>query len=301
MNPHTLKERLRGVLAFTPTPFTQDDRLDADGLAAHVDYLARRGAGAIVVCGGTGEFFSLDLDEYRAAIRIAAEAARGQVPVLAGIGHATRTACQLAEYAAAVGVAGLLIHPQYFVEAPDDGLVLHYQTLARATGLGLIVFSTKHAPVTPDLVKRLAEIEQVVAFKDESGDLAVFRELVRGLGSRLVWINGMGELYAGPYFTAGAQAFTSGIVNFAPQITLSVWRAGVAGRADELRDLIEHKVKPLAALRERKRGYAIAVVKEAMNLLGLPGGTVRPPLVPVAREDRDELRRVLIRLELLQE
>src|SRR5437588_464927 len=103
MTPTELKQRLRGVLAFAPTPFTGDDRLDGDGLGRHVDFLCRSGVGAVFVCGGVGEFFSLDPDEYRACMHIAVEAAAKRVPVVAGIGYSTRTACQLAAYAATVG------------------------------------------------------------------------------------------------------------------------------------------------------------------------------------------------------
>ena len=299
MHPRELQRRLRGVLAFTPTPFAPDGELDRDGLARHVDFLCRSGAHAVVACGGVGEFFSLDLDEYRVVIRTAAEAARGRVPVLAGIGHGARVACQLAAYAESVGVDGLMIHPPYFIEPPEEGTVHHYRALAQATGLGMMVYSTKGAVATPPLMRRLAEIDSVVAMKDEHGDLKLFAEIVDGLGNRMAWVNGMAEPLAAPYFAAGAQAFTSGLVNFAPRITLAVWEAGAAGRWAELQELITHKVRPLAALRERRKGYAITVVKEAMNMLGLPGGAVRSPLVPLAREDREELRAVLSALDLL--
>jgi dihydrodipicolinate synthase/N-acetylneuraminate lyase len=146
---------------------------------------------------------------------------------------------------------------------------------------------------------RLAEIDHVVALKDEHGDVAMFAEMVRRLGPHLAWINGMAEMHAAPYFKAGAQAFTSGIINFAPPLTLAVWDAGAAGRWDDLAALLDRAIRPLAELRQRRRGYAIAVVKEAMNLLGLPGGAVRAPLTPLAPADREDLRRVLIGLNLL--
>jgi dihydrodipicolinate synthase/N-acetylneuraminate lyase len=78
-----------------------------------------------------------------------------------------------------------MIHPQYFVEASDEGLALHYAALAHATGMGMLIYSTKGSPVTPVLVRRLAEIDQVVALKDEHGDLAAFTEMKRA-GPRLV-------------------------------------------------------------------------------------------------------------------
>ncbi|MGH2405783.1 MAG: dihydrodipicolinate synthase family protein [bacterium] len=301
MSADDLKRRLRGVLAFTPTPFALDERLDVDGLARHVDALVRSGVHAVVVCGGVGEFFSLSLDEYRTAIQTAVKAAGGRVPVVAGIGHSTRTACELARYAESVGTDGLMINPFYFIEPSEEGTVRHYEAIARTTRLGMIVYSTKGAVATPALMARLAEIDTVVALKDEVGDIRMFLETVERLGPRLAWINGMAEMLAAPYFAAGAQAFTSGLVNFAPGISLAVWEAGAAGRWGELHTLVAHKVRLLAALRERRRGYAITVVKEAMNLLGLPGGTIRLPLVPLAPEDREDLRTALKDLGLLKE
>src|ERR1700694_3056585 len=127
--PAELKNNLRGVLAFTPTPFTTAGTLDGDGLARHVDFLCRSGVHAVFVCGGVGEFFALDAGEYRDCIRIAVESAARRVPVIAGIGHDTRTACGLAAYAEKVGADGLLVHPFYFATPPEDGIVCHYAAL----------------------------------------------------------------------------------------------------------------------------------------------------------------------------
>jgi 5-dehydro-4-deoxyglucarate dehydratase len=300
MTPDELKQRLSGVLAFAPTPFTAEDRLDCDGLARHVDFLCRSGVGAVFVCGGVGEFFALDPDEYRTCLRTAVEAAAKRVPVVAGIAHGTRTACQLAAYASAVGADGLLVHPFYFAAPSDDGIVQHYQALAKAASLGLVIYHTREAVYVPALVERLAENELVVALKDEVGDLKSFLEMRARLGERLAWINGMAELLVAPYLAAGAQAMTTGIVNFAPQLSLAVWQAAVAGRHAELDQLLNTKIRPLARLRERRKGYAIAIVKEAMNLLGMSGGSVRLPLTPVQPADRAELRLTLQQLGILQ-
>jgi len=299
VKPSELKAKLRGVIAFTPTPFTPDDQPDLDGLAKQVDFLVTSGANVVVVCGGVGEFFSLEIDEYRDCIKTGVEAAGGRVPLLVGIGHSTRIACGLAEYAASVGASGLMINPVYFIQPSEAGMLRHYRALAAASGLGVMMFSTTGAVCTSAVVERLAEVEEVVALKDEYGDLKLFIETRERLGERMTWINGMAEVLAAPYFGAGAQAFTSGIVNFAPQLTLDVWKAGAAGDWDELHRLVATKIRPLARLRERQRGYHITVVKEAMNLLGLPGGCVRSPLTPLAAADREELKQTLVALGLL--
>jgi 5-dehydro-4-deoxyglucarate dehydratase len=299
MKPSELKHQLKGVMAFLPTPFTSDDQLDGDGLARQVDFLCRNGAHVIVVCGGVGEFYSLDMDEYRTCMRVAVEAAQRRVPIIAGIGHTTRTACQLAAYAESVGAAGLMIHPFYFVKPSDDGFVQHYRALSHATSLGMIIYHTHEAPYTLAQVERVAEIETVVALKDEHGDLKLFLDMRARLGNRLAWINGMAELLLAPYLAAGAQAMTTGIVNFAPKLSVGVWEAGIAGRMDELDDWLVNKIRPLAMLRAKKPGYAIAVVKEAMNMLGLSGGCVRSPLVPMLAEDKEALRKTLVAVGLM--
>jgi len=300
MDPQELKGRLRGVIAFAPTPFTKDDRVDYDGLASQVDFLCRSGADVVVACGGVGEFYALELDEYRQCISVATEAAGGRVPLLAGIGHSTRIACQLAEHAQNAGVDGLMINPLYFIEAPEAGLHRHYSELARAAGLGMMMFSTKGAVYSPAMVERLAEIDEVVALKDEWGDLRLFIETKERLGDRLAWINGMAEVMAAPYFAGGAAAFTSGIVNFAPALVRSVWHAGAAGEWDCLNELVATKIRPVARLRQRAPGHHITVIKEAMNMLGMPGGEVRAPLVPLSGADRADLRQALVDLDLLQ-
>jgi 5-dehydro-4-deoxyglucarate dehydratase len=301
MSPDQLKQNLRGVIAFTPTPFHDDERVDYDAFAQQVNRLIINGAHVVVVCGGVGEYVSLTIDEYRECISVAVEAAGGRVSLLAGIGHSTRIACDLAEYAATVGVSGLMINPLYFIEPPDAGLVNHYQAIASASNLGMMIFSTKGQVYGPDLVEQLAEIDEVVALKDEWGELKLFIETRERLGDRLAWVNGMAETLAVPYFAAGAQAFTSGLVNFMPNIVLDVWRLGSIGNTVALESLIAEKIRPIAKLREKRKGYSVAVIKEAMSVLEYCNNTVRSPLMPLLDEDREELQRILTDLGILTE
>lgn len=299
MKPEELKERLRGVLAYPPTPFTASQELDVDGLTDQIRYLAASGVGAVVVCGGVGEFYSLEIDEYKTCIRTAVEASAGRVPILAGIGHSTRIACQLAKHAAAVGADGIMINPPYFVDPSEDGLVAHYEAIARASGLGMMIYSTRHLNYSLDTMRRLVRIDEVIALKDEYGDLRLFGQMVEGFGSRLAWINGMAETLALPYCAAGAQAMTSGLVNLAPGLSLALWQAASNGRREEVERLLSRSLRPLLDLRDKRRGNQVPILKEAMNMLGRPGGTVRSPLLPIGPRDREELHDVLSHAGLL--
>ena len=292
MTPGELRAALRGVIAFAPTPFTEDDRLDLDGLARIVDDLVASG-GPVAVCGGVGEYPALDLDEYRAAMRVAVETAAGRVPVIAGIGHGVRIAAGLAADAARAGIDGLMVDPFWFAEPSLDGLVAHHRALADASGLGLIVFSTKGQQYHLDQLLRLAELDGVVALKEEAGDAALFAAARERIGNRWAWINGMAELHVAKYAAIGADAFTSGLINVAPQLTRDVRDAAAAGRWDAVAELVE-RIRPFSALRAKAPGYSTAVIKEAMAMLGRPGGgRVRPPMARLASADREHLRELL--------
>lgn len=292
MTPDELRPLLRGVIAFAPTPFTEDDRLDEDGLARIVEDLVASG-GPVAVCGAVGEYPALDLDEYRAAMRVAVTAAAGRVPVIAGIGHGVRIAAGLAADAARAGVDGLMVDPFWFAEPSDDGLVAHYRALADASGLGLIAFSTKGQQYALDQLLRLAEVDGVVALKEEAGDAELFAAARGRIGARWAWISGMAELHVARYAAIGADAFTSGLINVAPELTRAVRDEAAAGRWDRVGELVE-RIRPFAALRAAAPGYSTAVIKEAMAMLGKPGGgRVRPPLARLAPADREHLRELL--------
>src|SRR5262245_48019640 len=102
--------------------------------------MCRSGVHLIVCAGGVGEFYSLNLEEYRKLIRTAVQSAQGRVPVLAGIGHSSRLACELARFAEAEGVSGLMINPFYFADPDLEGLYRHYEALAKASTLGQVIF-----------------------------------------------------------------------------------------------------------------------------------------------------------------
>jgi 5-dehydro-4-deoxyglucarate dehydratase len=294
LTPSELQQQLRGVIAFVPTPFRTDEALDLDSLAAHLDFMCRSHVQTIVVCGGVGEYFALDDAEFGEVVRTSAAVVGGRASLLAGVGASTRRACALAECAASAGVDGLMVNPVHFLRPSEEGWFAHYRALAQAAGLGLMVFSTAGVSYAPDSLERLAEIPEVIAFKDELGDLKLFGELVERLGDRLTWINGMAETWLAPYVSLSAQAVTSGMVNVVPDLSHAIWDAASTSCWRELQKLLGGGPRALARLRERRNGYPIMVIKEALNLLGRPGGGAgRLPLLPLAEADREDLRSIL--------
>jgi 5-dehydro-4-deoxyglucarate dehydratase len=113
------------------------------------------------------------------------------------------------------------------------------------------------------------------------------------VGDRLAWIGGIGDDCAPAYFAIGVQAYTSSISNVAPKLSLKIAEAGLKGDRNTMNDLMRKYVLPLYALRDKKKGYEVAVMKKMMDLLGLPGGPVRPPLVAVTADEAAEIKKLV--------
>lgn len=296
--PEELKARIQTVIGFPVTPFTRDLSLDLDGLRKNLRTMADSGIEVAVVCGGTGELYSLTPDEHRACIRAAAETVGGKMTIIAGVGYGVTIATALARQAQESGADGILMLPPYYTNADPAGMYAYYQAVAASVQLGVFPYARDWAVLSPDLVARLAEIPNVVAFKDGQGDLRAFSRIRHHVGSKIVWLGGVGDDMVGGYFAAGAQGFTSSISNFMPDVALQLLHAARAGRFAEVQRITAEKVQAFYDLRVRRRGYEVAIVKEAMNLLGMPAGPVRPPLIDVAPDDRQALASILDRIGL---
>jgi 5-dehydro-4-deoxyglucarate dehydratase len=112
-------------------------------------------------------------------------------------------------------------------------------------------------------------------------------------GDRLVWFGGLGDDCAPGYFAIGVQAYTSSISNISPQLSLALADAGISRDFVHLNELMRRYVHPLYALRERSKGYEVAIMKAAMEILGKTAGPVRPPLMNCQPSDIEDLRRLM--------
>jgi 5-dehydro-4-deoxyglucarate dehydratase len=113
------------------------------------------------------------------------------------------------------------------------------------------------------------------------------------VGERLLWIGGAGDDLVGAYYSTGIRTFSSSIATVAPALSLKLHELAEADDSEALAELLETCVIPLYALRSRRRGYEVSAMKALMDMVGLNGGPVRPPLVNVTAEELDELRAIL--------
>ena len=293
MSPKQLCSNLKGVIGFPVTPFKEDNSLDLKGYRKNLSYMLEQPMCAIVAAGGTGELYSLTPDEVRRVVEVTIEEVGGSVPVIAGVGFAGGLTKLLASQAADCGADGVLAFPPYYPNADMKGLVDYYASIAEASGLGVLVYSRDWAHFTPAQAEQLAEISNIVAWKDGSADIRRYQMIRERLGDKLHWIGGAGDDMVAAYYGIGVRAYTSSISAVAPKLSVKLHDLGVAQAGDELNHIIAEHVVPLYALRTRRKGYEVSAMKAMLNMLGLCGGVVRPPLVEVSETERKELQNIL--------
>ncbi|MFF7543103.1 5-dehydro-4-deoxyglucarate dehydratase [Streptomyces canus] len=285
----------RGVLSFPLTSFHDDGTLDPDGFRAHVAAQIATGPGALFPACGTGEFFSLDEDEYRQVVTIAVEEAGGRLPVVAGTGYGWAQAVRFARIAEEAGADALLVLPHYLVAAPQDGLVGQLEQIAARTRLPLIAYQRGQVAFGVDAFRRVAEIPGVIGLKDGHSDLDRLQRLTLAAPEGFLFFNGAStaEIQARAYATVGVPAYSSAVHAFAPEIANAFFTALRDGDDGTVEKLLRDFYVPLVELRDRVPGYAVSLVKAAARLRGRPVGPVRAPLTDPTAADLADLERLL--------
>ncbi|MEU1704234.1 5-dehydro-4-deoxyglucarate dehydratase [Streptomyces sp. NPDC005706] len=285
----------RGVLSFPLTAFHDDGTLDPDGSRAHVAGRLAAGPGAVFPACGTGEFFSLDEEEYRQVVTIAVEEAAGRVPVVAGTGYGWAQAARFARIAEDAGADALLVLPHYLVAAPQEGLAAQLERLAERTRLPIVAYQRGQVAYTVTSLRRIARIPNVIGLKDGHSDLDRLQRLTLAAPGDFLFFNGAAtaEIQARAYATVGVPAYSSAVHAFAPEIAGAFFTALRDGDHAATGKLLRDFYVPLVELRDRVPGYAVSLVKAAARLRGERVGPVRAPLTDPSPADLAELRTLL--------
>ncbi|MFE6172105.1 5-dehydro-4-deoxyglucarate dehydratase [Streptomyces sp. NPDC056464] len=285
----------RGVLSFPLTSFHDDGSLDPDGFRAYVADRLATAPGALFPACGTGEFFSLDEDEYRQVVSIAVEEAGGRVPVVAGTGYGWAQAVRFARIAEEAGADALLVLPHYLIAAPQDGLVAQLEHIAARTRLPLIAYQRGQVAFTIGSLKRIAGIPGVIGLKDGHSDLDRLQRLTLAAPEDFLFFNGAltAEVQARAYAAVGVPAYSSAVHAFAPEIANAFFAALADGDHGTVDKLLRDFYVPFVELRDRVPGYSVSLVKAAARLRGRPVGPVRAPLTDPSAADLADLRTLL--------
>jgi 5-dehydro-4-deoxyglucarate dehydratase len=271
----------RDVLAFPITHMTSELAFAEAAYKEHLSFMLEAAPAGVFAPGGTGEFFSLSADEAETVTAAAVEVVDGMVPVIGGAGYGTAMAVDLAQRAERAGADGILLLPPYLLNASQEGLAEHVAAVCNATSLGVIVYNRDNAVLEAATVARLCErCRNLVGLKDGVGDIELMVRTRNLLGDRLVYLGGLptAETFARPYLAMGVATYSSALLNFLPVFARGFYEAVRAGDVATIDAGLRDFVLPYTAIRNRGRGYAVAIVKAGARIVGRPGGPVRPPL-----------------------
>ena len=294
MSPRRAVE-FRGAMTALVTPFGDDGRVDHAALARIVSWQIERGIHGLVPCGTTGEAATLDAVEKHDVVATVVRAAAGRVPVLGGCGtNSTRTTVAAAREVARAGADGLLVVSPYYNKPNSSGMIAHFEAVAAATDLPIVIYNVPGRTgqnLGVELTLRLAEIPGIVGVKEASADLLQVSEILSRRPSGFVVLSGDDPLTL-PMLALGAEGVISVVANEAPAEMAALAVAMADGELERARE-IHFALMPLIAANFVESNPV--PVKTAMNLLGLCGSAVRPPLGPPTEHTVSVLRAALER------
>lgn len=289
----------RGVGTALVTPFREDGTPDLDAFSAHVEFQIRGGVDFLVPCGTTGESATLDDDEQRTLIRTAVTASAGRVPVMAGAGtNDTAHAVRLARNAAEAGAHAVLSVSPYYNKPNASGLLRHYEAVADAAGVGVVVYNVPGrtgANIPPDTLFRLAAVDGVIGVKEASGNVEQIMTVIQGRPEGFLVLSGDDALTL-PLIAAGAEGVISVASNEAPDRMSRLVRAALDGDLSAARR--EHyALFPL--MRANFLDTNPVPVKTALELMGRMTARFRLPLAPMDEAAAQRLAAALQAVGLL--
>jgi 4-hydroxy-tetrahydrodipicolinate synthase len=286
------------VITAMATPFREDGSLDLDGARALASHLVAHGSDGLVIAGTTGEAPTLTHEEKRELWAAVAETVRGRAAMIAGTGtYSTAESIELTETAERCGADAVLLVTPYYSRPPQSGLLAHFEAVAASTSLPVVLYdipSRTARKIDHATLLELAEVPNIVGVKDAAGDPAGTAKLAAEAPGLRIW--------------SGDDA-----------LTLPMLAVGGIGVVSVASHLVGHRIAEMVAAhdkgdvegaaridRELRPLYEVLFItanpiplKAALQMVGLPGGPVRLPLVEATGEERDRIRSVLERLGLM--
>lgn len=272
-----LRDALGGISGILVTPFDREDRLAPNALEPIVERAIRAGVHALVANGNTGEFYGLTAREAEAMVHAVAEQIGGRSVLIGGVGKSVQDACALARASRAAGASALMVHqpPDPFVS--PRGVISYVERIAEAgAGLPLMLY-LRNDGIGLDAIEKLCRVPGVAGVKWACPTPMRLAEAIRRGDPDIVWVDGLAEPWAPPFFAVGARGFTSGLINVWPEHSVAIHAALEKGDYAQARKLIDMMAGFEELRAEEQNGTNVTVVKAALQMLGEDCGATRPP------------------------
>ncbi len=286
-----------GIIPALVTPFKENFEVDYEGISKLLDYVEKY-VDAVVPAGTTGESATLSYQEHIEVVKYVCEVSN--VPVIAGAGsNSTREAIFLGKEVEKAGADAAMFITPYYNKPNKEGLYQHYKKIAEEISIPIIIYnvpSRTACNITPDVVERLAnDFDNIVGIKEASGNLKQIAEIIRRTPDNFVLLSG-DDFLTLPILMLGGKGVVSVAANVAPHLMKEMYLAFKEGDIERAREL-HYRLMPLFSVLFIDTNPI--PVKKALELMELPAGKPRLPLVELDEEKTKKVEEVLRSLELL--
>ncbi|HXX56492.1 MAG TPA: 4-hydroxy-tetrahydrodipicolinate synthase [Thermodesulfovibrionales bacterium] len=282
----------KGSIVAIVTPFKKG-KVDEKALGELIEWHIASGTNAIVPCGTTGESATLDYDEHYRVIEITINAASKRIPVIAGTGaNATDETIMITKKAKSLGADGALLVSPYYNKPTQEGLYRHYKAVADAVDIPIVLYNVPGRTavnVLPQTVARLAEVKNIVAIKEATGDMKQVSEVIRLCGERISVISG-DDFTTLPLLALGGKGVISVSANVAPREVSDMCRFWLKGDYDKARSL-HFRLEPINSAMFIETNPIPA--KTALAMMGKIKEEFRLPLCEMSEANREKLKKTL--------
>ena len=289
---------LKGSIVAIVTPFKKG-KVDEKAFGDLIEWHIAQGTNAIVPCGTTGEASTLDYKEHYRVIDIAVKIVNGRVPVVAGTGaNSTDETIEITEHAKKSGADAALLVTPYYNKPTQEGLYRHYKMVAEQVDIPIVLYNVPGRTAVnmlPPTVARLAEIKNIIAIKEATGDMKQVSEVIRLCGDRMIVISG-DDFTTLPLLALGGKGVISVSANVMPKEVSEMCSFWMKGQHDKARAL-HYKLEPLNASMFIETNPI--PVKTALAMMGKIREEFRMPLCEMAPANKEKLKKVLMDLKLL--
>ena len=275
----------KGTATALITPFTESG-VDFESLNRLLDQQVANGVNALVILGTTGEPATMSLDEKKSVIEFTVKKLKGKLPIIVGTGaNSTKAAIEMSVLAEQMGADALLVVTPYYNKATQQGLIAHYTAIAQAVSLPIICYNVPGRTgvnLLPATFAKLAELDNIVAIKEASGNMEQIEEAIR--------------VYSGddgitvPVMAMGGIGVISVVSNVAPKFTSDMTSAMLAGDIAKAADM---QLKMLPFVKAMFSEVNPIPVKKAAEMRGLCNGILRLPLTEMTEENTKKLAELL--------
>lgn len=292
-----------GNIVAVATPFSRDGAIDEQKFVANIELLLSEGAHGIAVCGCTGEAWALEPEERLHLFRLARQACGPNIPVIGGTSTiVTAKTIELSRAAMTAGCDGVLVMPPYYAVIGEREIRAHFQALSDEAKAPIFLYNMPKRTginMSPEFLRELCDTEWIVALKQSSGDFTELEATLSLCGERI-------SVFAGHSAERGFAAVMLGCAGFVSSLeaqvmgreAIALYDLAVAQNVREGRRVQERAVALDKAMRQV--GTFPANMKAAMNLLGRPGGHVRPPLLDLDAGETARVEAILAGLGLFE-